>query len=504
MFTQYFVISLYLSSLGLLGFLASRKLRNMDDFFTGGKSLGFWITALSTQATGESAWLLLGLTGLAAIVGVSAFWVVIGEFIGVFIAWFLLAPLFKKKADQCQARTTTDYLLSRFPLSGKPIRWLSVISLVCFCTIYAAAEIDATGTIIAQSLGWNYFSGAAIGFLIVTLYCTAGGFLAVAWTDCVQGIMMMCALLMLPLIAWFSLTIPDGLISTLQSIDPDLLNLLGPGDPVLNSFQIIGFLAIGLGFIGTPHIFARFIAVKDGKEIRKGRWVAIVYTLITDTTAVVIGLTGRCIYTRAGMDAESILGNGGQHVMPMLTDQLLPPLLIGFYIAAILAAIMSTFSSLLLLASSAVSCDWFCQKGAKKLSPEKEKQLSRFITWILAFCALILAFLVTWLSPTHTIFWFAVFGMSGITATFSPAMILGLLWPNYSSAGAVASMATGFLTVLAGKFWLQHIENIGPYFSAMESLPPAFLLSLLTGWIFSIIKPDRSYTEKNQSLNISR
>ena len=167
MSSQYLMILVYLLALGVLGVLASRKLKNPDDFSNGGKRLGFWVTALSTQATGKSAWLLLGLTGLGAMVGVSALWVVVGEFLGVGFVWFFMAKRFRDSAEQCNAVTTTDYLVNRFPKQASTIRCLSVISLVFFCTIYAAAEIDATGEVLENSLGWNYYLGALAGFLIV-------------------------------------------------------------------------------------------------------------------------------------------------------------------------------------------------------------------------------------------------------------------------------------------------------------------------------------------------
>ena len=488
--TQYLMIVLYLAGLGWLGYLASRKLQGLDDFFTGGKTLGAWVTALSTQATGESAWLLLGLTGLGAIIGFSAFWVVLGEVVGVGTAWFIMARPFKQETDKSNALTTTDYLIQRFPAQAKRIRWLSVGSLTLFCTVYAAAEIDATGAVLAHSLDWNYYIGAFAGFLIVTVYCSAGGFLAVAWTDCVQGMMMLVALLLLPVAGFWMLSLPDGLTGTLASIDPELLTALGPGDPVINSLQIVGLVSIGLGFMGTPHIFARFLAIRNQKELSHGRWIAISYTLITDSAAILIGLLGRCIYTSAGDNPVDILGAGGQNVFLTLTGDLFPPLLVGLYIAAILAAIMSTFSSLLLQAASAITCDWLYHGHKISGKGHRATTVSRYITWGLAFVAFILAVLVARYLPSHTVFWFAVFGMSGITATFSPMVLMGLFWRGYSSAGAVASMVSGFTMILLGKFWLHQLPDWGSYFEALETLPPAFLVSLISGWLVSILKPD--------------
>ncbi|WP_062260849.1 sodium/proline symporter [Endozoicomonas arenosclerae] len=490
--SQYIVIVLYFLGLGILGYIAARRLNGLDDFFTGGKRLGFWVTALSTQATGESAWLLLGLTGLGAMVGLSAFWVVVGELAGVGVAWFLMASPFHKASERCQALTTTDYLLHRFPKYAEAIRCVSVITLVLFCTVYAAAEIDATGAVLEHALGWNYHAGVLTGFLVVTLYCAFGGFLAVAWTDCVQGMMMMLALLLLPLMAWWSMNLPDGLFTSLANIDSALLTALGPGDPVIKGLEIVGLVAIGLGFVGTPHIFTRFLAVKSHDEIRHGRWVAIVYTLLADSAAVLAGMLGRVLFTSAEQSPHLILGNGGQNILPMMTEAFFPMFIVGFYIAAILAAIMSTFSSLLLQATSSVTCDWLYFHQRHQLTGSEARRHSRNITWGLAMVALVLAVSVTRFLPEHTIFWFAVFGMSGITATFSPMIILAMFWKGFSSAGALAAMISGAVMILVGKLWLQQLDDVGIYFQALETLPLAFAASLLSGWLASLVWPDEA------------
>ena len=471
------------------------KVRGISGFFTGGRQLGYFVTAISTQATGESAWLLLGLTGLGAVAGLSAFWVVAGELIGVAIAWFCMAEPFRREINRSRALTTTDYLLRRFPRHQKAIRYSSVVLLTLFCTIYAAAEIDATGALLEHSLNWNYFIGAIAGFLVVTFYSSMGGFLAVAWTDCVQGVMMFLALLLVPLATLSFWPYEQSLFTVLASINSDLLTITGPETNEFRYFELLGLFTIGLGFLGTPHIFSRFIAVRDQSEIRTGRWVALFFTLVTDSAAVLIGMIGRCLYTTTADNPETVLGNGGQNVLNMVTQSFFPSVIVGFYIAAILAAIMSTFSSLLLQASSSVTCDALLYE-VKNRELESGTSLSRTITWFLAVAALLLALVVTSLPPEHTIFWFAVFGMSGITATFSPAVILGLFWSDYSSAGALASMLSGAVMIVVGKLWLQQLDVIGPYLQAMECLPLAFTVSMLLGWAASLRWPDPELEQK--------
>ena len=227
MFENYAMITLYFGVLVVLGWLAARRIRNMSDFVVGGKRLGFWVAAFSAQATGESAWLLLGLTGMGAMVGFSAYWVVVGEVIGVALAWFLMAPLFKRLTDRYESMTVIDYLVSRFRSTTQTLRVISAISLCFFVLIYISAQIDATGSAFAAFLDWNYLVGAIVGFVVVAAYCIAGGFLAAAWTDMFQGSVMLLCLVMLPIVAYLSLGNSDAIYAGLQVIDPGLVSIWG-------------------------------------------------------------------------------------------------------------------------------------------------------------------------------------------------------------------------------------------------------------------------------------
>ena len=191
MFEKYVMLVIYFAALLLLGYLAARRVTDMKDFVIGGKSLGFWVAAFSAQATGESAWLLLGLTGMGAMIGFSAYWVVVGELLGVAIMWFLMAGRFKALADHYDAITVIDYLVGRFRSNTHVLRVTSAVALTLFVLIYIAAQIDATGSAFETFLAWDYLTGAIVGFVIVTTYCIAGGFLAAAWTDMLQGAVML-------------------------------------------------------------------------------------------------------------------------------------------------------------------------------------------------------------------------------------------------------------------------------------------------------------------------
>jgi len=485
---KYIILFLYFSILFLIGYFATKRIKNTEDYYVGGKKLGYWVVAFSARATGESAWLLLGLTGLGAMVGVSAFWVVLGEVLGVSISWFFMAERFKKLSDKYNSITIPDYLVSHFKSTTHTLRIVAATALSLFVVIYVSAQIDATGSAFESFLGWNYFTGAIVGFIIVLTYIFSGGFVAVAWSDLFQGLIMLFGLVALPIVAYFSISSSVSVSDELLKLDPSFLNIWGEGGfNLVNLFTILGFAFIGLGFMGSPQLFIRFMSIKNTAEIKKGRWVAIIFTLLTDSCAVLIGIYGRYLLTSVDTDVETILGNGAQNVLPLLVERVMPLTLIGIYIAAVLSAIMSTIDSLLVVASSAISRDFY-QQIFKPNKPEKElAKISRIITLVLAILALLIALIVAVSVPGRTIFWFVIFGWSGIAATFCPTIILSLFWKGFNEKGAIASMIAGFLSVPIFKFGISSIEGIGIYFEKVGELGPSFLLAMSVGIFVSLL-----------------
>ncbi len=491
------MLFLYFCILLLLSVIASKRVDSLKGYITGNKRLGFWVAAFSAQATGESAWLLLGLTGAGAIVGVSAYWVVVGEMIGVYIAWFLMAERFKKLTDHYDSMTMTDYLVSRFKAKTHLLRIIASVSLSIFILIYISAQIDATGSAFERFLNWDYHLGAVVGFVIVVIYCVIGGFTAVAWTDMFQGAVMVGSLFILPVVAFLMLSESDHLYRGLKAIDPGLVNIWGNGGFTLLSISTtVGMMLIGLGFLGSPQVFARFISIKNFTEIRRGRWVALGFTFIVDASAVSIGLLGRYLFTDVGSDPISILGNGGQNVLPTLVEYVFPAIIVGLYVAAVLSAIMSTVSSLLIVAAGSMTNDIYRRIYNQELGGAESAKLSRILTVVFAVFALGIAISVSFVSPSRTIFWFVIFGWSGIAATFCPMVIMSLFWRGYTASGAIASMVVGFLAIPLFRFVMPLIPDIGEYFTALESLPPAFLLSFIAVYLVSLMKPDKKLSQQ--------
>ncbi len=494
MITKLIALALYVGILFFIGIVASRRIKSMSDFYLGGKKIGYWAVAFSARATGESGWLLIGLTGMGALAGFSTYWVVVGEVLGVTISWFLMAKKFKRNTDEYDSITVPDYLESHFKSSSHTLRVLSATILSVFVIIFVSSQIDATGIAFESMIGFNYYWGALLGFLIVLIYIFIGGFVAVVWSDLFQGLLMFFGLVLLPIVAFFSYDHGGSVVEELNQIDPTLTQVFGVyEDGWLNFFTIIGFSMIGLGFLGSPQVYLRFMSIKNEKEIDKGRWVAVVFTLLTDAAAVSIGILARIIFTSHGDDPETIFGTGATDVLSMMVEGFLPFIVVAIYVAIVLAAIMSTIDSLLVLASSAIVRDFYQKIFRPDLKDHELTKISRWVTLAMAVCALILALSIAVLSPERQVFWVIIFGWSGIAATFCPVIILSLFWKGYSEQGAIASMITGFLCVPFFKFVMHDLDEFGIYFEKMDVLFPAFVIAMLAGFTFSKLFPPRKH-----------
>lgn len=489
------VLAVYVGILFLIGILASRRIKSMSDYYVGGKKMGFWAVAFSARATGESGWLLIGLTGMGAIAGYSAYWVVLGELLGVFISWQFMARLFKRRTDQYKAITIPDFLQSHFKSSTNVLRIISASTLVVFVVIYVASQMDVTGIAFESMLNIDYRIGALIGFVIVLVYIFIGGFVAAVWSDMFQGVLMFFGLVLLPIVVWFSMDHGTGITEGLNAIDPTLTQVMGRSENgLMNVFTILGFSMIGLGFLGSPQVYVRFMSIKSEMEIVKGKWIALLFTLLTDAAAVTIGIFARVYFTSEGQDPEAILGNGGEDVLSMITNEFLPTILVAIFIAIVLSAIMSTIDSLLILASSAVTRDFYQKIFRPDLKDEDLTRFSRLVTVGMAIAALGIAILLYNLYPDRQVFWIMIFGWSGIAATFCPVIILALFWKGYTEKGAIASMITGFVSVIFFKFVVSNMESVGDYFKELDVLAPSFALAMIVGYIVSKAFPTKEAT----------
>ena len=487
-------VGIYMASLVVIGYVASKRTTDIRDYFASGKNLSFFNVAFSARATGESAWRLLGLTGMGYAVGVKAFWVVLGELIGVGGAWILMAKRFKRLSDRYDSITVPDYLESRFRESGHSLRLIAAATLVIFVSIYAGAQVFATATAFHAFLGWNHFVGAAVGFGVVMLYITQGGFTAVVWSDVFQGSLMVLGLVALPLVALSHIGSLGDATSAVRAIDPHLLTLHGPGAggpstggwDVSTIVSIVGLAAIGIGFFGSPQVFVRYISMKDVKQIRPGTITAVTWTLLADGGAVLVGLFGRVIYT-----PEMLSGNP-DNVLPVMAQGLLPAFAAGVFIAMVLSAIMSTIDSLLVVASSAGVRDYWQKSRHPEMSDAALMSLSRKVTFALSLAAFAVGMGILAYDKQNGVFWTIIFGWSGIAATFCPTMILSLCWPRLTGLGARCAMIAGFLCVPLFKFAAPPLlngaglETWAGYLADLDVLLPSFVVGFAVAVVVSL------------------
>jgi sodium/proline symporter len=412
------------------------------------------------------------------LIGMHAMWIVIGEVLGVTLAWTLVALPFKEYTDRYDSITVPDYLESRFQDRRHLLRIASFVIIFSMVTAYTAAQLTASGKAFASFLGTSYTAGALIGAAVILYYTSVGGFKAVAYTDLLQGLLMFGGLLVLPVVGIASVGGWSELTSRLQSIDPNLLRPLGAlGFSVRGCASALSFIGIGFAFLGAPQLLTRFMAARDRDQIVEARWIAIVCIIVFDTGAVLGGMAGRALFPGL-TDSENIL--------PTMSLALFPVLFAGLYLVVVLAAIMSTVDSLLILASSAVVRDVIQQILHPRISEERLSLYGRLTTVVIGGAALVFA-----LGEVRMIFWFVLFAWSALGSAFTPVVLCSLFWKRTTRAGALAGMLAGFLTAI---LWVLFFKE--SFFDLYEMVP-GFLAGFLVTIGVSLLSapPESAETE---------
>ncbi|MEX0690662.1 MAG: sodium/proline symporter [Gemmatimonadales bacterium] len=446
---------LYLAAMAGIGLWAARfSSQGIGQFFVGGRQMHRIVVALSAVVSGRSAWLLLGVTGLAWTRGASAIWAVAGYTIVEAALFLWYAPRLRRLAGAYDCVTVPDVFEARLG-GGKPLRLVLVVVILVFMIGYLAAQFVGGGKAFAAGFGLSETNGILLTAGIVLGYTALGGFLAVSFTDVVQAFIMLAALIVVPVVAgshagW------DVVFRTLGQLDPTLL------DPIaITAGAFLGLAGIGLGSPGSPHILVRYMAIADPRQLKTAAVVGTTWNVLMGVGAVMIGLVGRALLpTRdllPGADTEALF--------PTLAQMHLPPIAFGVVVAAIFAAIMSTADSQLLVAASAVVRD-FWQKVLGRGTDERG--LVRLSRWTVA--ALVVIALVFGSMADRVVFWLVLFAWAGLGAALGPPSILMLFWKRTTAAGAIAGMVTGAVTVVVWYF-------VPPLKAAVYELIPAFLLS---------------------------
>ena len=462
----------YLAVLLGIGLWARRASSDMAGYYLAGKRLPAWVIAFSSNATGESAWLLLGLTGIGYVAGVHAFWVIVGEVLGVACAWVLVARPFKAYTDRVEAITVPDYLTARFRDRHNILRWIGTIIVLTMVTAYAAAQFTASGKAFDSFLDTGYTTGVWIGLGIVLFYTTVGGFKAVAYSDFIQGLLMLTCLVVLPIVGIIEAGGFAAVVEALRNADPDLLRPMGShGLGVAGIVSAAGFVAIGFAFLGSPQLLTRFMAARDQRQIVSGGLWAVLCVIGFDVGAVFAGMAGRTIFPGLA-DPETIL--------PVMSTALFPALLTGVFLVVVLAAIMSTVDSLLILASSGVVRDVVQQSLRLELNERTLTHAGRAVTVVIGLTGVAIA-----LGEVRVIFDFVLFAWSGIASAFTLVVLCSLFWRRTTLTGAVAGMTGGFLAAAVWARWLSHL------FHDLYEMVPGFLVGFACCIIGSLLtRPD--------------
>lgn len=464
--------AVYLLTVLIIGLYGYRRTRDIADYLLGGRRLGRWAAALSAGASDMSGWLLLGLPGYAYLAGFEAGWIALGLFIGTYLNWVMIAGRLRSASEAADnALTLPEFLERRFGDRSHALRLLCAVMILVFFLFYTSAGLVAAGKLFESVFGLPYVWAVCAGTLAVLLYTLFGGFLAVAWTDLLQGLLMLTALVAVTLFALARLGGWDGLVSNLQQVNPALADLWQDrhGEP-LGLLAIASLLGWGLGYFGQPHIQVRFMAIRTRALIGPARRIAITWTALCMAAALLIGWAGH------GLIAEALTASDSEKVFIILVELLFHPAVAGLCLAAILAAIMSTVDSQLLVASSALTEDLY------RLLPRSALPPSGQLVWIGRTGVLAIALLALWLAldPDRQVLDLVAHAWAGFGAAFGPTLLLALYWQRMNGMSAVTGVLVGGLTVL---IW-PRLD--GGWFELYE-LVPGFCLSLLScllvGWL---------------------
>lgn len=474
-------ISLFIYFAAMIGigvYAAKRSTSNSEEYMLGGRQLSPAVAALSAGASDMSGWLLLGLPGALYAAGLVEAWIGIGLFIGALVNWIVVAPRLREQTERYDnALTVPQFLANRFPSRAMALRTVSAIIIVLFFAVYTASGLVAGGKLFASAFGdlfnipgmSDYAVGIWLTLIVVLAYTVVGGFLAVSLTDFVQGCIMMLALVIMPIVI---LTTGKGngvgqAMETVSQIDPNFMSLF-------NGLTFFGFLSAvtwGLGYFGQPHIIVRFMAIRSVKEVPAARNIGMGWMAISLIGAVCLGVFGRAYTERNGITLDD-----PETLFIVLSNLLFHPLITGFLYAALLAAIMSTISSQLLVASSSLTEDFYKLFMNKKASDKQLVLVGRICVLAVGLVAALLAG-----DPNSNILGLVANAWAGFGAAFGPLIILSLTWDKMSGSGAVAGLVVGAATVI---IWITLGWNSsflgGP---GIYEIIPGFILS----WIAIVV-----------------
>ena len=482
---QLIAIIIYLAAMLLIGWYAYRRTANLTDYMLGGRSLGPAVTALSAGAADMSGWLLMGLPGAIYVSGLVEGWMAIGLTLGAYLNWLIVAPRLRTYTHVSNdSITIPSYLDSRLKDNSKILRIASGVIILVFFTFYVSSGMVAGGVFFESSFGLQYHTGLLIVAAVVVAYTLFGGFLAVSYTDFIQGLIMFFALLLVPIVGIFLTGGFTKTVETIREVDPEMLSLVKGA----SAAGVISALAWGLGYFGQPHIIVRFMAIKTVKETKQARRIGIGWMVLSLLGAGATALIGIAYFQQN--PAETLVDS--EAVFIELGQIIFHPFIAGIMLAAILAAVMSTISSQLIVTSSALVEDLYKAVIKSDASDKRYVLMGRLSVLVVSIVSLFLAW-----AKNATILKLVSFAWAGFGASFGPIILLTLYWRKITAVGALSGMIVGATTVI---FWGNtELTN------TLYEIVPGFVLNTLVTVIVSMLtyKPNQEIDrEFNETINI--
>ncbi|MCM1252389.1 MAG: sodium/proline symporter [Clostridium sp.] len=477
----------YLGVMIYVGVSYSKTNTSIDAFYLGGRKLGPIVTAMSAEASDMSSYLLMGVPGLAYLSGLAeAGWTVIGLAVGTYLNWLIVSKRIRRYTSELHALTLPDFFSKRYGDDKNILTCIAAIIIIIFFIPYTASGFAACAKLFNTLFGVNYMIGLVISAVIIVLYCTLGGFLAVSTTDLIQSVTMTIALLIVICFGVFSAggwsnvvanakSLP-GYFSMVQSYIPST----GTGTPY-GIFSIVSMFAWGLGYFGMPHILLRFMAIEDEEKLTLSRRIASIWVVISMAVAVLIGIVGYSMSKTSiipmleGSNTETVII---QIASALSRHNILTALLAGIILAGILAATMSTADSQLLAAASSISQNLLQDFGKKKIDTKTSLKIARITVVVISLISILLAS-----NPDSSIFQIVSFAWAGFGAAFGPVVLCALFWKRSNKWGALAGMITGGAMIF---IWKYGIAKLGGIFAIYELLP-AFIIATIVNVIVSLI-----------------
>ncbi|MFC8304396.1 sodium/proline symporter PutP [Specibacter sp. NPDC057265] len=463
---QLLAIAVYLAGMLAIGYFAFKKTDDLDDYMLAGRGLKPGVAALSAGASDMSGWLLMGLPGAIYLTGLVEAWIAIGLTIGAWLNWKFVAPRLRSYTFISQnAITVPSFFEKRLKDNSHLLRIAAAAIILVFFTFYVSSGMVAAGKFFEGSFGWSYLAGMGVVTVVTLAYTLFGGFIGATLTDVAQGLLMFAALMVVPVMAVIQTGGVGATVTRLQNIDPEALNLFrgfGEGNTLVWLVGIFSTAAWGLGYFGQPHIIVRFMALRSPQDAKAGRRIGIGWMILTAAGAVSTALIGIAYFA----DNPALELGDPETVFLKLSQIFFHPFVAGLVLAAVLAAIMSTISSQLIVCSSALVEDLYNMTG-RQSTAKQQVILGRLGVLVIAVVAALIA-----LDRESSILELVSFAWAGFGAAFGPVVLLSLYWRKLSSQGALAGMVVATVVVFVwGKTPVLH--------DAMYEIVPAFLLNLI-------------------------